>query len=242
MPEYRKVNTINIPDLSELRWQEIGESLHEKGFAHVPNLVDKPICKYLINLYEEDIYRKKIIMERHRFGRGEYKYFSYPLPLLVEQLRCDFYPFLSGIANEWMNMLNDQTRYPATQAEFINLCATNRQRKPTPLILKYQQGGFNTLHQDLYGAVYFPIQLMVFLSNYGEDYTGGEFVLTEQVPRTQSKARVFQPGLGDAMLFATSFRPVKGKRSYYRANLRHGVSEVLSGQRHTLGIIFHDAA
>ncbi len=180
-------------------------------------------------------------MERHRFGLGEYKYFDHPLPPIVQVVREEVYPYLAPIANDWMRSLRIDQRFPATFIEFRELCHANGQQKPTPLILKYGIGGFNTLHQDLYGDVYFPMQLAFFLNEPDEDYTGGEFVLTQQMPRAQSKAVVLKPSKGDMIIFTTNFRPVRGSQGFYRANMRHGVSEVLSGERHTLGVIFHDA-
>ncbi len=180
-------------------------------------------------------------MERHRFGLGTYKYWRYPLPAVVAAVREGLYPLLVPIANQWMRCLGDDYRYPDTLAELKDACDRAGQEEPTPLILRYGSGGFNTLHQDLYGEVFFPIQAAVVLSQVGEDFTGGEFVLTEQVPRAQSKALVLQPERGDLLLFTTNYRPVEGQRGYYRAKMRHGVSEVRSGSRYTLGIIFHDA-
>jgi hypothetical protein len=180
-------------------------------------------------------------MERHRFGLGEYKYFDYPLPELVQKARDEMYPYLEVIANRWAEQLRMDVRYPQEFAEFQVECRANGQLKPTPLILRYGKGGFNTLHQDLYGEVYFPMQVASFLNEPDEDYTGGEFVLTEQVPRAQSKAIVLRPKRGDIIIFTTNFRPLRGSKGFYRANMRHGVSEVTSGERHTLGVIFHDA-
>jgi hypothetical protein len=205
-----------------LNWNGIAEDLNERGYAQTLNVLTDAECDELINQYNnESLYRKTINMERYRFGLGEYKYFQYPLPGLVQQLRENVYPKLAPIANNWMRVLNID--------------------RPTPLILQYGKGGFNTLHQDLYGDVYFPIQLVLFLNEPGEDYEGGEFVLVEQRPRAQSKAIVLKPRKGDMLLFTTNFRPVKGSKGYYRVNMKHGVSELAAGKRHTLGIIFHDA-
>lgn len=232
---------MNSFDLQALPWPEVQKQLDQKGHALIPGLIDAAICDYWIGEYEaEGIYRKTVVMERHRFGKGEYKYFAYPLPNEIDELRSAIYPFLAPIANRWMCMLNIDESFPSDHQSFVQHCHRQGQQKPTPLILKYGVGGFNTLHQDLYGPVYFPLQLVIFLSD-NKAYEGGEFVMTEQIPRTQSKAMVTRPSKGDAMVFATSFRPVKGQRGYYRANLRHGVSEVTSGDRFTLGIIFHDA-
>jgi hypothetical protein len=180
-------------------------------------------------------------MERYRFGLGEYKYFNYPLPGLIQTIRENVYNQLLQVANQWMKALNINRQFPGTFSGLQTLCHANNQTKPAVLILKYGKGGHNTLHQDLYGDIFFPIQLVLFLNEPGEDYTGGEFVLTQQTPRAQSKAMVLTPGKGDMLLFTTNFRPVKGNKGYYRVNMKHGVSEVQEGERHTLGIIFHDA-
>jgi hypothetical protein len=180
-------------------------------------------------------------MERYRFGAGEYKYFSYPLPSLINDIRQTVYPHIAPIANKWMEVLHLDQRFPATHEALRKRCHDHKQVHPTVLILQYGKGGFNTLHQDLYGDIYFPMQLVLFLSEPGDDYTGGEFVLTEQIPRAQSKAIVLSPRRGDMLLFTTNFRPAKGSKGYYRVNMKHGVSPVHTGQRYTLGIIFHDA-
>ena len=180
-------------------------------------------------------------MERHRFGLGEYKYFDYPLPDIIQTIRENIYPQLVPIANQWMEMLKIDKQFPDTFQELQAECHSNQQSKPTALLLKYGKGGFNTLHQDLYGEVYFPIQTAFLLNEPDIDFTGGEFVLTQQVPRAQSKAIILTPGIGDMIIFTTNFRPAKGKKGYYRINMKHGVSEVHSGERHTAGVIFHDA-
>ncbi len=226
---------------SSIDWHSASIAMHEKGFALVRRVLTRESCDELIENYDKYDVRKTVVMERHRFGLGEYKYFDYPLPDLVQTARSEIYPRLAPIANVWMERLNLDMRFPATFKELQDRCHDNGQTKPTPLILKYGKGGFNTLHQDLYGEVYFPMQLAFFLNEPDDDYTGGEFVLTEQVPRAQSKAIVLRPHKGDTIVFATNFRPVKGTRGYYRSAMRHGVSEVLSGERHTLGVIFHDA-
>jgi hypothetical protein len=216
--------------------------MDEQGYSIIPGLLDKKECDDLITMYDSgNIYRKTISMERYRFGLGEYKYFQYPLPTFIENIRQTVYPHLAPIANGWMKSLRIEKEFPSTFKALQKLCHDHNQTKPTILILKYGKGGYNTLHQDLYGEIYFPIQLVLFLNEPGEDYTGGEFVLTEQVPRAQSKAIVLKPGKGDMLLFTTNFRPVKGTKGYYRVNMKHGVSQLHSGQRHTLGIIFHDA-
>jgi hypothetical protein len=227
--------------LGSIDWSHIGREIHSRGFAHIKGVLADKVCDALVENYDLPIYRKTVIMERHRFGLGEYKYFDYPLPEFVQAARETIYPKLVPIANIWMEHLNIDTRFPATFAGLQTMCEKAGQTRPTPLILKYGKGGFNALHQDLYGDVYFPMQIAFFLNEPDVDYTGGEFVLTEQVPRSQSKAIVLRPQKGDMIIFTTSFRPVKGVRGYYRAAMRHGVSEVLSGERHTLGIIFHDA-
>jgi hypothetical protein len=181
-------------------------------------------------------------MARHGFGRGEYKYFRYPLPEIIAELRAELYPRLVLVANEWNAAMGIETRYPATHGEFIQRCHDAGQTKPTPLLLQYEEGDYNCLHQDLYGEHVFPIQVAVLLSEPERDFTGGEFVLTEQRPRMQSRAEVVHLRQGDGVAFAVHHRPVRGTRGYYRVNLRHGVSQLRSGRRHTLGIIFHDAA
>ena len=228
--------------IEAIDWNSTTEEMHHKGYAIVPKLLSEEQCHALINQYSNvDGYRKKVVMERYRFGRGEYKYWDYPLPDIVQDLRENLYPKLSPIANFWMQALRLDTKFPKAFKELQNQCHERGQLNPTPLILKYGKGGFNTLHQDLYGDIYFPIQTAIFLSQPGKDFTGGEFVLTQQTPRAQSKAIVLNPQQGDMVIFTTNFRPVKGTRGYYRVNMKHGVSELHSGERHTMGIIFHDA-
>ncbi|SKC98480.1 hypothetical protein SAMN05660461_1204 [Chitinophaga ginsengisegetis] len=223
-------------------WQHATAQLNDHGYTLLKGMLGKEECDSLINAYQaDDTYRKTIVMERYRFGKGEYKYFQYPLPELITTIRETVYPFIAPVANKWMEVLNITQRYPATHTALKEHCHANGQTKPTILILKYCQDGFNTLHQDLYGDIYFPMQLVVFLNEPEEDYTGGEFVLTEQIPRAQSKANVLRPQRGDMLIFTTNFRPVKGSKGYYRVNMKHGVSPVHTGNRHTLGIIFHDA-
>lgn len=231
-----------VDKIASTNWQEITEEMHEKGFAIIPEFLATEQCTKLIRDYDNaDIYRKTVVMERYRFGLGEYKYFNYPLPNSIQSIRESVYPKLAPIANAWMKVLNIPTVFPDTHQELLNQCNENNQLKATVLILKYGISGYNTLHQDLYGDVYFPIQTVLFLNEPGEDFTGGEFVLTQQTPRAQSKAIVLRPKKGDMLIFTTNFRPVKGSKGYYRVNMKHGVSEVHSGERHTLGIIFHDA-
>ncbi|WP_339694638.1 2OG-Fe(II) oxygenase [uncultured Roseivirga sp.] len=222
-------------------WSTVTEEMHATGFALVPNFISENTCSELIESYNEPIYRKTVVMERYRFGLGEYKYFDYPLPPVIQSIREKLYGKLAPIANLWMNVLNIEKQFPDSFKDLQSLCHQNGQLQPTPLILKYGKGGFNTLHQDLYGEVYFPIQVVLFLNQPEVDFTGGEFVLTQQTPRAQSKAIVLKPNKGDLLIFTTNFRPVKGSKGYYRVNMKHGVSEVQSGERHTLGVIFHDA-
>ncbi len=232
-----------IPDkIAAVNWQKIAHDLSKNGHAIIPSLLSSKQCTQCIGLYDQATnFRKTVRMERYRFGRGEYKYFSYPLPEIVQALRTSVYPRLAPIANKWMIDLGIARQFPPTLSALLQQCHHNNQLLPTPLILKYGKGGFNTMHQDLYGTIYFPLQAVLFLNTPEVDYTGGEFVLTEQVPRAQSKAIVLRPNKGEMLLFTTQFRPIKGKRGYYRAHMKHGVSEVHTGKRHTLGIIFHDA-
>ena len=228
--------------LSITDWQKVTSDLNDKGYALITNFLVDGRCKQLIAEYDNpNCYRKTVVMERYRFGLGEYKYFDYPLPEIVQLLRENIYPKLVPIANAWMKALRIDKQFPNTLMGLQEQCAVNNQLKPTALILRYTKGGFNTLHQDLYGEIYFPFQAAVFLNEPGVDFTGGEFVLTQQVPRAQSKPIVLNPQKGDMLIFTTNFRPIKGVKGYYRANMRHGVSELYSGERHTLGIIFHDA-
>ncbi len=223
-------------------WPKIHTSLNEKGFALVPAVLSKKDCAELVNLYpKQELYRNIINMQRYRFGQGEYKYFNYPLPTQVLQLREAIYKPLSVVANQWATVLNHETTYPENHSDFISFCHHHKQTRPTPLILRYRTGGFNTLHQDLYGEIYFPFQVVIVLSQRGVDYEGGELVMTEQLPRAQSKANVITPNQGDALIFTTNYRPVKGTRGYYKSRMKHGVSELKSGERFALGIIFHDA-
>lgn len=232
-----------MQQIAKLNWPGITGQLNDYGYAILDNILTEAECDRLKQQYDDKtLYRKTIVMERYRFGLGEYKYFSYPLPGIVEQLRQAVYPHLSSIANKWMEVLSIATRFPDTHGELLEQCHAQGQNRPTPLILKYGKSGYNTLHQDLYGDIFFPMQMVLFLDEPSKDYEGGEFVLIEQRPRAQSKAIVLKPRKGDILIFTTSFRPVKGSRGYYRVNMKHGVSEVISGSRHTLGIIFHDAA
>jgi hypothetical protein len=228
--------------LETVDWQNVAEEMNAKGFALIPHVLSGEQAEELKQGYNDPAaYRKTVVMERYRFGLGEYKYYNYPLPELIQTIRENMYPKLAPIANSWMKVLNIDTSFPDSFTELQALCHANNQLKATVLILKYGKGGHNTLHQDLYGDIYFPMQAVLFLSEPEKDYTGGEFVLTEQIPRAQSKAIVLRPRKGDMLVFTTNFRPVKGSKGYYRVNMKHGVSEVHSGDRYTLGIIFHDA-
>ncbi|HKX38832.1 MAG TPA: 2OG-Fe(II) oxygenase, partial [Burkholderiales bacterium] len=205
-------------------------------------LVSRKDCESLAALYaDEGRFRSRVVMARHGFGRGEYQYFHYPLPEPLAGLRRALYPPLAEVANRWHEAMGIEVRFPGTHEKFLKRCHAAGQRKPTPLLLRYGKGDYNCLHQDLYGEHVFPLQLTILLSAPGRDFTGGEFVITEQRPRMQSRAMVVPLAQGDAVLFAVRHRPVRGTRGAYRVNLRHGVSEVRSGQRHTAGIIFHDA-
>jgi len=231
------------PDrVAALDWGHLASELDGQGSALVEGLLEPDECRFLAALYSQDNrFRSRVVMSRHGFGRGEYKYFSYPLPQTVSQLRTTLYPRLAPIANRWNESLGIAVRYPAQHAEFLARCAQAGQTRPTPLLLQYGAGDYNCLHQDLYGEHVFPLQVAILLSEPEKDFTGGEFVLTEQRPRMQSRAEVVPLRQGDAVIFAVHHRPVKGTRGMYRVNLRHGVSRVRSGHRHTLGIIFHDA-
>lgn len=228
--------------IETIDWEYIAREMHDKGYVIVPRFLSKNQCEEIISLYDNHTrYRKTVVMERYRFGFGEYKYFEYPLPKLIQEIRVNLYPKLAPIANLWMKVLKIETHFPKTFQKLQSECRKNNQLKPTPLILKYGKGGFNTLHQDVYGEVYFPLQSVFFLNEPEVDFTGGEFVLTQQTARAQSKAIVLKPKKADMLLFTTNFRPVKGKNGYCRATMKHGVSELHSGKRHTLGIIYHDA-
>jgi hypothetical protein len=224
-------------------WTRIAAELDDQGWAVLPGLLDPANCNAVAALYDrEDPFRSRVVMARHGFGRGEYRYFAYPLPATVQSLRTALYPHLAPIANGWHTRLGIETRFPADYAEFIVRCHRGGQTRPTPLLLRYGPGDYNCLHQDLYGAEVFPLQVAVLLSQPGSDFTGGEFVLTEQRPRMQSRAMVAPLAQGDGLVFAVNSRPVKGTRGDYQVKMRHGVSRLHSGQRHALGIIFHDAA
>jgi hypothetical protein len=228
--------------LERLDWAAIGASLDDCGHARTSALLTGAECADLRALYAEDArFRSRVDMARYRFGVGEYKYLAAPLPAAVRELREHAYPPLAAIANRWEAVLKTRARHPADLAGLTALCARRGQKKPTPLLLRYEAGGYNRLHQDIYGDVVFPIQLTVLLSEPGKDFEGGEFMLVEQRPRAQSQGSVVHLEQGEAVIFTTRYRPAAGARGYYRTNMRHGVSRVLSGERYTLGIIFHNA-
>ena len=226
----------------KIDWDRAATELAERGFTTLP-VLDPPSCQRLASLYDEDKrFRSRVVMQRHNFGRGEYKYFAHPLPEPVARLRAELYPGLAAIANGWRETLGEADRFPPSLDAFLDQCHAAGQTRPTPLLLRYGPDDYNCLHQDLYGSLVFPLQLTVLLSAPGEDFTGGEFVLVEQRPRAQSRPSVVPLRQGEAVIFPVHHRPVQGTRGSYRVTMRHGVSRVVSGARHTLGIIFHDAA
>jgi uncharacterized protein len=228
--------------LAALDWQRIAQDLDDHGNAVITNLLSPSDCGAIADWYARDaLFRSRVVMASHGFGRGEYKYFAYPLPQLIGTLRESFYPWLAPIANRWNESLRVAMRYPPTLAEFLARCHAAGQKRPTPLMLQYGPGDYNCLHQDLYGEWVFPLQITILLSQPGADFTGGEFVMTEQRPRMQSRPELVPLTRGEAVIFAVHHRPVAGRRGMYRVNLRHGVSRLRTGRRHTLGIIFHDA-
>jgi hypothetical protein len=228
--------------VARLDWKAIGADLDAHGCATTGTLLAPGECEALARSYADDsLYRSRIAMARHGFGRGEYKYFAYPLPELVAELRTALYPPLAAIANRWSEDMRSDVRYPLDHDAFLGRCHAAGQTRPTPLLLQYGAGDYNCLHQDLYGEHCFPLQVAILLSEPETDFSGGEFVLTEQRPRMQSRVEVVPLRQGEGVIFAVHHRPVQGTRGSYRVNLRHGVSRVRAGQRHTLGIIFHDA-
>ncbi|ETR77051.1 prolyl 4-hydroxylase [Afipia sp. P52-10] len=223
-------------------WTQVTAHLDQSGWAPLGRLLSVQACRDLAGLYDRDgLFRSTVIMARHGFGKGEYKYFAYPLPELIAALRPALYAGLAPAANAWNETMGIAARYPAAHADYIRQCHKAGQARPTPLLLRYREGDYNCLHQDIYGEHVFPLQVVILLSEPGRDFEGGEFVLTEQRPRMQSRAEVVPLRQGEAAVFAVHHRPVRGTRGSYRVNLRHGVSRVRAGQRHTLGIIFHDA-
>jgi len=246
MPEATR-KTSKTPSIAQriqsLDWKTAAESLSDCGYAITAPILSLAECNSLVALYNDtSLFRSHIIMERYRFGIGDYKYFSNPLPEIVAEFRSSAYPHLAEVANHWAAALGENSaRYPREHSAFLKTCHKAGQPKPTPLMLHYEAGGYNCLHQDLYGDVSFPLQMVFLLGQHGRDWEGGEFILVEQQPRAQSKPQVILANQGEAIIFTTRYRPVKGSRGYYRVNLRHGVSRVHRGTRFTLGIIFHDA-
>lgn len=228
--------------IAALDWRNLAAGLDADGYAVMPSVLTDSECASLAASYDADEkFRSRVVMARHGFGQGEYKYFAYPLPDFVAALRTALYPHLAGIANQWNETLHLPARYPDDHAAFLDICRAAGQTRPTPLLLRYGEGDYNRLHQDLYGAHVFPLQATFLLSAPGPDFTGGEFVLVEQRPRQQSRAEIVPLDRGDGVIFAVHHRPAQGARGAYRANLRHGVSRLRSGRRYTLGVIFHDA-
>lgn len=230
---------IALPNAEQ--WEAIGAGLDERGHAVIPGLLDQASCEALGSGYDRDQFRSTVVMARHGFGSGEYRYYSYPLPVLVAELRTSLYGPLVRIANRWQEAMGSATRYPPRLSDFLERCHFGGQARPTPLILRYGAGDYNCLHQDIYGENLFPIQIAILLSDTAQ-FAGGEFILTEQRPRQQSRAEVVPLQQGDAVVFAVRDRPVRGSRGFYRVQHRHGVSRLRSGQRYCLGVIFHDAA
>ena len=232
-----------IKRIDGIDWQRVSVGLDEVGWAVLPALLSTEECNGIAALYGPgDLFRSQVQMARHGYGRGEYRYFAYPLPPLIQTMRTMLYARLAPIANRWNERMGIDVRFPAEHSDFLERCHAAGQSRPTPLLLQYGAGDYNCLHQDLYGEHVFPLQVATLLSQSGEDFTGGELVITEQRPRMQSRASVVPLSRGDAVLFAVNSRPHRGTRGDYRVKLRHGVSTVRSGRRHTLGIIFHDAA
>ena len=247
MPLAKLADTPRAPSditsrIAAIDWTQATADLDAQGCAVLKSLLMPEECRAIAALYPEEAhFRSRIVMGRHGFGRGEYQYFCYPLPPLIQQLRPALYEKLCGLANRWNEAMGIDIRYPASHEAFLKRCHDAGQTRPTPLLLQYGPGDYNCLHQDLYGEHVFPLQVAILLSDPGRDFEGGEFVLTEQRPRMQSRPEVVPLGQGDAVAFAVHHRPVQGTRGIYRVNLRHGVSRIRSGQRHTVGVIFHDA-
>jgi uncharacterized protein len=237
------VQASGAEQIAALDWERIAQDLDGYGAAIIRGLLSADQCQALVAGYDEEmLYRSRVVMARHGFGRGEYRYFRYPLPDPVQALRTAMYPQLAAVANRWNTAMGIDVRYPDRHADFLARCHDARQLRPTSLMLRYGTGDYNCLHQDLYGEHVFPLQAAILLSQPGRDFTGGEFVLTEQRPRMQSRVEVVPLQQGDAVVFAVHHRPVQGTRGIYRVNLRHGVSRLRSGHRHALGVIFHDAS
>jgi hypothetical protein len=228
--------------IEAIDWDGVAEALDAQGWAVIPGLLPPAACRAIAAGYDDEArFRSRVVMQRHGFGQGEYKYFAYPLPPAVALLRERLYPPLARVANHWCQAVRLDTRFPAVHRSFLERCHAAGQHRPTPLLLQYGAGDYNCLHQDLYGEQVFPLQVALLLSRPGEDFEGGEFVITEQRPRMQSRPHVVPLQQGDAVVFAVNERPVQGTRGIYRVKLRHGVSQVRAGRRHTLGVIFHDA-
>ena len=226
-----------------LDWTRIERDLDAQGYAKIGAMLRASECADLIALYDtRERFRSRVVMERHRYGVGEYKYFARPMPAIVEELRSELYRGLAPTANRWAERMRSRDSYPASLNEFLKVCAAHEQTRPTPLILRYEQGGYNCLHQDLYGEVAFPLQFTCVLNQRGRDFEGGELLLVEQRPRAQSRGEAIALDAGEGVIFANRSRPVAGARGYHRVNMRHGVSTVSSGIRYALGVIFHDAA
>jgi uncharacterized protein len=228
--------------LAELDWSALERSLWDHGFAQTPAVLSADECETLVELYDDDTrFRSRVDMARYRFGDGDYKYLAHPLPPVVGSLREEAYPRLARLANAWEETLGSETRYPPDLAGLLAVCRRHGQTKPTPLLLHYEAGGYNCLHQDLYGDIAFPLQITAFLSRRGVDYEGGDFLLVEQRPRAQSRGEAIHTERGELVIFPTRHRPVRGARGWHRTTMRHGVSTITRGTRYTLGIIFHDA-
>ena len=231
-----------VERVAALDWERVSRDLDAEGSALIERLLSPDECRETAGLYsQDDVFRSRIVMGRHGFGRGEYKYFCYPLPRIIQDLRTAVYPYLVPIANRWNTAMGSDVQYPRTHADFIERCHKAGQARPTPLLLQYGADDYNCLHQDLYGEHVFALQLTILLSEPGKDFAGGEFVMTEQRPRMQSRPMVVPLRQGDGVVFAVRYRPVQGTRGTYRVNLRHGVSRIRSGHRYTVGVIFHDA-
>ncbi|MGB8681655.1 MAG: 2OG-Fe(II) oxygenase [Candidatus Binatus sp.] len=242
-PTPRKIGASIGERVAALDWKRIERDLDERGYATTGAMLRAPECAELVALYgDRDRFRSRVVMERHRYGVGEYKYFARPMPPLVEELRVAMYRKLAATANRWAERMRSRDSYPASLAEFLKVCAGHGQTRPTPLILRYEAGGYNCLHQDLYGEVAFPLQFTCALSQRGRDFEGGELLLVEQRPRAQSRGEAIALDLGEGIIFANRYRPAPGTRGYHRVNMRHGVSTIKSGVRYAMGVIFHDAA
>jgi hypothetical protein len=234
---------IQLERMDTMDWTAVATDLDAQGWTILPSLIGNEEAVGIARMYGDDAgFRSRVIMARHGFGQGEYRYFSYPLPPQVEALRAKLYPHLAPVANRWHERMGIETRFPDEHASFVERCHAAGQTRPTPLLLQYGPGDYNCLHQDLYGEHVFPLQITALLSEPGRDFQGGEFVITEQRPRMQTRPAVVPLGKGDAVIFAVNSRPVRGSRGDYRVILRHGVSKLRAGRRHTLGIIFHDAS